>query len=185
MIETVDKDHVNRRHMVTADQPIQHVGKVVFILVNLPVEQDQRPTRGLCTTRLVNHHFTRVAQYFAGKCVSCERTVSQRLCGSLSRAVAHGTEIQQRIAIPAIGFLIAKGLRVKRIGLRADQNGTALIARATFDTRDIWREFVLHQRICRHNVAAEPDVGFPQTEQRIVIACGRAENKYVIARTTP
>ncbi len=56
-----------------------------------------------------------------GRCQGCgwktlaaQRPVYQRLCRSPNGAVARRAEIEQRIAIPAIGLLLPEGIRVKR-----------------------------------------------------------------------
>ena len=185
VIERINKHHVYRRQLMARDQPIQHAIDMVIIKIRFAVKQHQRPACRLRAVWAINRNFTTVAQTFAEQCFARKRTVTNRLRGSLRRAKAHGTQIEKGKLIPAIGILLAKRQRVKRISLRADQNRPPLIARRTVHQRNIRRQFVLHYRIRRHHIAAEPDVGIAQAEQRIVIACRRTENKNVLLRTAP
>ena len=109
----------------------------------------------------------------------------QRLCRGLNGAVAHRAEIEQRVTVPSIRLLLPKGVRVKRIGLCAHQDGAALIAGRAFNDRHIGGELILHHRISGDHVAAEPDVAVAQAEQRIVLPRRRAENEDVIPRAAP
>ena len=158
---------------------------MVFVLINLSVEEDERPACRLCAARLVDHHVAGIAEDVAAQPLAAQRPVYQRLCRSPNGAVARRAEIEQRIAIPAIGLLLPEGIRVKRIGLRAHQDGAALIAGRAFNDRHIGGELVLHHRISGDHVAAEPDVAVAQAEQRIVIPRRRAENEDVIPRAAP
>ncbi|VTM88558.1 Uncharacterised protein [Raoultella ornithinolytica] len=152
---------------MAGDQAVQHVGEAVFILIGFAIKQHQRPARGLRQARTVDHHFPGIMQKIAAQLMAGQSAIAQRLRPTLRRAVARRIERQQRIAVPAIAGAV-DAVRIQRIGLSADQNRPPLLVPDAVDLRDIRRQLILHQGICRYHVAAKPDIGMakPKTADR-------------------
>lgn len=60
---------------MSGNQTVQHVGKMVFVLINLSVEKDERPACRLCAARLVDHHVAGIAEDVAAQPLAAQRPV--------------------------------------------------------------------------------------------------------------
>lgn len=60
---------------MSGNQTVQHVGKMVFVLINLSVEKDERPACRLCAARLVDHHVAGIAEDVAAQPLAAQHPV--------------------------------------------------------------------------------------------------------------